>query len=123
MRQVLVNLRTGEPIATDLEVARSPWKRMRGLLGRRALAPGGGMRFDGTNSIHMLFMRFAIDVLYLDRTGRAVKLVHSLAPWRFSAAWRAKATVELPAGTLRQYGVAVGDMIEARSAEAAETTH
>ncbi len=88
---------------------------MRGLLGRAGLEAGGGMRFDGTNSIHMLFMRFPIDVLYLDRDGRVVKLVHNLAPWRFSAAWRAKVTIELPAGALRRHGIEVGDTIETRS--------
>lgn len=119
MRQVLVNTRTGDAVATDLEVARSQWERMRGLLGRDGLDVGGGMRFDGTNSIHMMFMRFPIDVLYLDRNDRVVKVVHDLAPWRFSAAWRAKATIELPAGTLRAHGIEVGDVLETRAAEPA----
>lgn len=119
MRQVLVNTRTGDAIATDLEVARTQWERMRGLLGRDGLATGGGMRFDGTNSIHMFFMRFPIDVLYLDRNDRVVKIVRDLAPWRFSAAWRAKATIELPAGTLRAHGVEVGDIVESRIVEPA----
>ena len=114
MRQLLVNVRTGEAIATDLEVARSLWQRTRGLLGRSGLPAGAGMRFDGTNSIHMLGMRFAIDVLYADHEGRVVKLVHHLAPWRFSAARRASMTIELPAGTLRQHDVQVGDRVEAR---------
>ncbi len=118
MRQVLVNVRTGDAVSTDLEVARTQWQRMRGLLGRRGLEAGGGMRFDGTNSIHMFFMRFPIDVLYLDREGRVVKLVHNLAPWRLSAAWRAKVTIELPAGSLRSHGVQVGDLIEASPAPA-----
>jgi uncharacterized protein len=114
-RETLVNSRTGAAIAT-VEVARSHIERMRGLLGRDGLAPGSGMRFDGTNSIHMAFMRFPIDVLYLDRGGRIVKLVHNLQPWRFSAAFRAKVTVELPAGLLRTLDLHVGDQIEARPA-------
>ncbi len=119
MQHVLVDARNGAVIATDLELARSMWQRSRGLLGRRGLLEGGGMHFAGTNLIHMLFMRFPIDVLYLDRNGRAVKLVHDLAPWRFSAAWRAKATIELPAGTLRRLDVRVDDVIEFRTLEAA----
>jgi hypothetical protein len=117
-RQTLIIARTGAPLATNLEVARSHWERMRGLLGRDSLPPGGGMRFDGTNSIHMAFMRFAIDVLYLDRFGRVVKMVHHLPPWRFSASRRAKVTIELPAGTLLALDVRVGDQIEARAAVA-----
>ncbi len=116
-RERLVIVRTGEVVGDQVEVARSHWQRMRGLLGRDGLAPGGGMRFNGTNSIHMAFMRFPIDVLYLDRGGSVVKLVHELAPWRFSAARRAKVTVELPAGTLRSLDVRVGDQVEARAAQ------
>lgn len=118
-RQVLVNTRTGEPVATDLEVARSQRERTRGLLGRTGLAEGGGMRFDGTNSIHMFFMRFPIDVVYLDRRGRVIKLVHDLAPWRMSAAWRARTTIELPAGTIRRCALEVGDFLETRAVEGA----
>lgn len=114
-RERLVVVRTGEVLGDQIEVARSHWERMRGLLGRDGLAPGGGMRFDGTNSIHMAFMRFPIDVLYLDRAGRVVKLVHDLAPWRFSAARRAKVTIELPARTLRGLDIQVGDHVEARA--------
>jgi uncharacterized membrane protein (UPF0127 family) len=114
-RQSLVIARTGEAVATDLEVARSHWQRMRGLLGRDGLPPGGGIRFDGTNSIHMAFMKFPIDVLYLDRAGRVVKMVHHLRPWRFSASRRAKVTIELPAGTLQSLDIRPGDEIEARS--------
>jgi uncharacterized membrane protein (UPF0127 family) len=119
MQQVLVHARTGEAVATNLEIARSLWKRTKGLLGRSGLPLGGGMRFEGTNSIHMLFMRFPIDVLYLDRQERAVKLVHRLGPWRFSVARRAHVTIELPAGTLARHGVQVGDAFELRPAEVA----
>ena len=117
-RETLVVARTGEVVGANVERASSHWERMRGLLGREGLAPGGGMRFDGTNSIHMAFMRFPIDVLYLDRQWHVVKLVHGLAPWRFSAAPRAKITVELPAGTLRGLDIRAGDVIEVRPADA-----
>ena len=113
-RETLVNTRTGEVVGAGIEVARSHWQRMRGLLGRDGLPTGGGMRFDGTSSIHMAFMRFPIDVLYLDRRGRTVKLVHDLKPWRLSAARGAKVTIELPAGTLRALDIRAGDQIEAQ---------
>jgi len=117
-RETLVVGRNGEVVGAHIERASSHWERMRGLLGRDGLEPGGGMRFDGTNSIHMAFMRFPIDVLYLDREWRVVKLVHALPPWRFSASRRAKITVELPAGTLRALDIRAGDVIEARPADA-----
>lgn len=114
--RMLVNARTGGTIATGVVLARSRWERTRGLLGRTGLEPGAGMLFEGTNSIHMLFMRFPIDVLYLDKEQRVVKMVHNLAPWRFSAARRARWTVELPAHTLAALDVRVDDLIETRAA-------
>ena len=117
-RERLVVRRTGAVVGAEVERATSHWERMRGLLGRDGLAPGGGMRFDGTNSIHMAFMRFPIDVLYLDRDWHVVKLVHALPPWRFSAARRAKITVELPAGTLNALDIRAGDVIEAHPTDA-----
>lgn len=113
----LVNERTGEVLATHVEVARSHLQRMRGLLGRSGLEPGTGMLFEGTGSIHMWFMRFPIDVLYLDRNARVVKVVHTLAPWRFSAARGAKTTIELAPGSLRAFDLDPGDLVRIEPVE------
>jgi uncharacterized membrane protein (UPF0127 family) len=107
----LRNARTGELIATAVELADSPWKRMRGLLGRSGLDEGAGMRFEPTSSLHMMFMRFAIDVVYVDRDERIVKLVPHFKPWRFSMARGARSAYELTVGTLEAHDVAVGDQL------------
>ena len=107
----LRNARTGELIATAVELADSPWKRMRGLLGRAGLDEGTGMRFEPTSSLHMMFMRFAIDVVYVDRDERVVKLVPHFKPWRFSMARGARSAYELTVGTLEAHDVAVGDQL------------
>ena len=78
----------------------TPWERMRGLLGRAGLAPGEGLLIERCSSIHTCFMRFAIDVVYLDADWRVVKKVRRLAPWRFSGCRRAAHTLELAAGAL-----------------------
>jgi len=82
---------------------------MRGLLGRRSLASGSGLRFEPASSLHMMFMLFAIDVVYVDREERVVKLVSDLKPWRFSAARGARSAYELPAGTIAALDIEVGD--------------
>ncbi len=69
------------------------------------------MRFEPASSLHMFFMRFAIDVVYVDREERVVKLVSDLQPWRFSAARGARAAYELPAGTIARVDVEVGDQL------------
>jgi hypothetical protein len=98
-------------LGTAVELADSPWRRMLGLLGRSGLPLGGGMRFEPASSLHMLFMRFSIDVVYVDREERVVKLVSDLEPWRFTAARGARSAYELPAGTISRVGVEVGDQL------------
>jgi uncharacterized membrane protein (UPF0127 family) len=72
--------------------------RFRGLMLRAALAPGEGMLFRGTGSIHMFFMRFSIDAVFCDDDLRVLKVVRDLRPWRLAAARGAKTVLELAAG-------------------------
>jgi uncharacterized membrane protein (UPF0127 family) len=104
-------------ICDRLEVADSALKRMVGLMGRERLDPGDGLYID-SNSIHMLFMRFPIDALFLsapDGEGarRVVSMRPNLPAWRGVVWWArgAKAVLELPAGTLEQHGVRPGDVV------------
>ena len=82
---------------------------MRGLIGRDGLEPGSGMLIDASPSVHMFFMRFPIDVVFLDRDRKVVRVVERLRPWRVAGARRAAAALELPAGAAAAAGVAVGD--------------
>ena len=84
---------------------------MRGLLGRRGLDADEGILLRPAPSIHTLFMRFAIDVVFLDGDDRVVKIVLALAPWRFAGARGAKAALELPAGRADEIGLRVGDRV------------
>jgi uncharacterized protein len=79
-----------------------------GLLGRKGLAPGEGMLISRTGSVHMFFMRFAIDVVFLDRGRAIVKIVPNLRPWRIAFARRAKTALELPAGAAASLGLEPG---------------
>src|SRR5919112_3019900 len=80
------------------EVPESAFGRMRGLLGRDGLEPGTGMLIDSAPSVHMFFMRFPIDVVFLDRDWRVVGVRHELRPWRVAAAPGAAAAPPLPGG-------------------------
>lgn len=85
--------------------------RLRGLMGTRRLPPGEGLLLVPCNAIHMLFMRYAIDALFLDGRGRILK-VATLHPWRgLSACLAAYAVLELPAGEAGRLGIAAGDTI------------
>jgi uncharacterized membrane protein (UPF0127 family) len=108
-----VTLRTGDGrVACDrCAVADRPWTRMRGLLGRPGLGEDEGMLFPGTGSVHTMFMRFPIDVVFLDG-GMAVLSVREAVPaWRFVVQRGAKATLELAAGEAARAGIVPGDLL------------
>ena len=107
-----VNLTRGTVLATSLETAASGKKRKKGLLGRDGLAPGGGLWIVPCESVHTFFMRFPIDLVYLDRRNRVRKLRSSVGAWRLSACFSAHSVVELPAGTIRSTETRKGDALE-----------
>jgi uncharacterized membrane protein (UPF0127 family) len=106
---VLINARSDVTIATDVSLALTRADRNRGLLGRDSLDPSAALVISPCSSIHTMFMRFPIDVIFVDRDGRAVRIVRDLAPWRIAVALRAHAVIELAAGSLRTREVRVGD--------------
>jgi hypothetical protein len=106
------NLTRGTVLATNLEVASSANSRNKGLLGRERLAPGEGLWIVPCEAVHTFFMRFAIDLVYLDRQNRIRKLRAEVAPWRISACLRAYSVLELAPGTIRDTETQRGDTLE-----------
>ena len=83
----------------DAEVAKTFAERAKGLIGRTGLKPGNGLLITRCNCIHTFFMRFAIDATFMDRTGRVVKVVRNVRPWRawVWGGWRARQVLETAA--------------------------
>jgi uncharacterized membrane protein (UPF0127 family) len=105
-------------LAGRVEVARTAAARRRGLLGRKALAPGEGLWLLPCASVHTFFMRFAIDLIYLDRLHQVRKIVPAVPPWRFSACLFAHSVLELPAGTVLDTNAQQGDKLQFQPSEA-----
>ena len=105
----VVNQRTGERLAEDIETAESFRTRLCGLMLRRALRPGLGLRIEPCSSIHMLFMRFRIDAVFYDRQGYVTKVARDLRPWTGIAfgGGGTRGVIEIPAGAAG--GTVVGD--------------
>jgi len=102
----------GSVVATDVEYADGMWRRFLGLMGRRELPSGHGLFIKPCSSIHMFFMRFPLDVAFVDNDGRVVRAYHGIRPWRISRVVRgAKGAIELPAGALAAAGVASGSVL------------
>ncbi|HUD15250.1 MAG TPA: DUF192 domain-containing protein [Terracidiphilus sp.] len=111
-RLKVTNLTRGTVLATCLEVADSGPKRNKGLLGRKALAAGGGLWIIPCESVHTFFMQFSIDLVYLDRKNTVRKVCDSVLPWRLSACLTAHSILELPSGTIRNTRTKPGDTLE-----------
>ena len=99
-------------VVERLLVADRPFSRMRGLLGRRSLPHGEGLLLRPAASVHTWFMRFPIDVVFLDRDGRVVRVAPELRPWRAAGRRGARAVLELPAGECERRGLQIGERLE-----------
>ena len=118
-RLIARNTSRGTILAERLEEGSSFRAKFMGLMGRASLQPGDGLWLPGENGIHMLFMRFSIDVLFVaapsggEGSRRVLSLRRAIPPWR-GVVWRvggAKGVLELPIGTIDSSGTAVGDEI------------
>ncbi|MGI8631258.1 MAG: DUF192 domain-containing protein [Solirubrobacterales bacterium] len=94
-------------------VADTPPARLRGLLGRRALRRGTGVWLRPARSVHTWFMRFAIDVVFLDAGLRVVGICASVEPWRMAGRRAATSVLELAAGEADRRDLRVGDTVRA----------
>jgi hypothetical protein len=102
-------------LATHLSVAETHWSRLRGLMCKDAASflVGDGLWIIPSRGVHTLAMKFAIDVLYLDKNKFVVHLEQNLKPWRMArVSLRTASVLELPDNTLQSSGTAVGDEIE-----------
>ncbi len=107
----LVNARSGDAIAERLLTAFDSASRNRGLLKHTSLPQDTAMILAPCNSIHTFFMKFAIDVIFVARDGRVLKVKRQLPAWRVSAAAGAFATIEMMGGATDRSGISKGDTL------------
>lgn len=118
MEEIVLVGSEGQVVCELCEIADGFFTRMRGLLGRKTLAQGQGLLLRPASSIHTWFMRFAIDVVFLDRELRVLKIKEQVRPWRGAARFRADSALELPAGECARLALRVGDRLAWGSLEA-----
>ena len=105
-------------IASRARLADSRVARAVGLLGSKGLDSNKALVIQPCWSIHTLFMRFKIDVVFLDKAGTVRKVVHGLPTYRFAASRGANVTIEMSAGTMEGRDLVLGDILEIRPAAA-----
>lgn len=101
-----------EEIGLRVHVTCNFWQRLRGLLGTKILMEDCGLLIRPCNSVHMLGMRYAIDVVYLDERGIIIKIVENLTPWSgISCCFQAKGALEIASGMAKKYKFYVGQKL------------
>ena len=106
------NVTRSSVVAERCAVARTLGERVVGLLRSPEPSPGGGLLIERTQSIHMWFMRYPIDVVFVDRNRRVTKTVERLKPWRVVLWARgARDCLELRVGSIDGSGTRVGDQL------------
>ncbi|MFH1691016.1 MAG: DUF192 domain-containing protein [Candidatus Omnitrophota bacterium] len=108
-----INQDNGAVLANKLRVAQTFKSRSQGLLNRNGLEQGEALLIQPCTSIHTFFMKFPIDVAFLDRKGRVVKIAKNIRPWRLSGClFGAHMVIEFNAGTLTNSLINVGNVVK-----------
>ncbi len=109
----IVNTTQNTLLADRVVLANTLLSRLVGLLNRTTYSPGEGLILTQCRSIHMFFMRFAIDVVFLSKENNVVGMVKGIKPFGMSPVfWKASYAIELPVGTITRSKTALGDRIE-----------
>ena len=112
----IVNQSKNQILALNASLALNPITRMIGLLGRKGLNDNEALVLKPCNSVHTLFMRFQIDVLFVDRNSKVVEAISELKPWRLTYIyWRSYLAIELPCGIIKSSKTNPGDIISMSS--------
>lgn len=111
MPELTLRREDGTVVCERCTLADSPVTRLRGLLGRDGLEQGEGLLLRPASSVHTFFMRFPIDVVFLDRALIVLGIADDVDPWRAASRKGAKAVLELPAGESLRRGLSVGDQL------------
>ena len=105
----------GSIVLSDVEIPHGFFARTRGLLGRDSLGKDRGMYFGSCNAIHTFFMRFMLDLVFLDRHMRVTRIVRNVRPFRMvCGGLRATSVIEVESGCLENDAISCGDVLELR---------
>jgi len=108
----IINKTKNTLLAKDIVIANTPFKRMKGLLGKKDFKAGQALILKPCNSIHTFFLRFAIDVIFVDKDNKIIEAISRLKPFCFTPIfWLSSLVIELPAGIIQSSSTYNGDTL------------
>ena len=108
----LFNKSKKRSLALEAQIADNFFLRLKGLMFRKTIVPEAALIFYHTSSIHTFFMRFPLDVVFVNKKMRVIKLYKALKPGRVVFCFSAYLSVELPPGKISQKSLEIGDILE-----------
>ena len=109
----LINQTKNTILAEDVFIANTPFKRIKGLLGKKVFLAKQAIILDPCNSVHTFFMHFALDILFVDKHYKVIKVFHRLNPNRITRIyWHSSRVIELPIGSLSLTHTQVQDQLQ-----------
>ena len=109
---ILLNEHKKTILASRCYSANSFFSRLKGLMGEKSLPEGTGLIITPCNSIHMFFMKFPLDAVFIDKNSRVIHIIENLRPWKVSRLIvKARSVIELPQGTVSRTGTSLGDVL------------
>ena len=109
IRAELFSVKDGVCLIENMNITTNVWERMQGLIGKPQLALNQGLMLSSCNSVHTFGMKYDIDLVYVNRDKKIVKLVQGLKPNRVSFCLNAASTLELNSGVIKNLGINFGD--------------
>lgn len=108
----LVNKTKHTLLAKDIVIANTPFKRLKGLLGKKEFREGQAIILKPCNSLHTFFLRFAIDVIFVDKQNKVIEAISHLKPFHLTRVyWLSVLAIELPAGIIQSSSTYNGDTL------------
>ncbi|MFH1442005.1 MAG: DUF192 domain-containing protein [Candidatus Omnitrophota bacterium] len=109
----IINNTKNTILAEEAYIADTVFTRVKGLLGKQSFDEGSALIIKPCNSIHTFFMRFTIDVVFVNSNNAVVKILPKIAPNKISGVYfKAYFAIELPAGTVEKTSTIIGDLLE-----------
>ncbi|MBC7475181.1 MAG: DUF192 domain-containing protein [Candidatus Sericytochromatia bacterium] len=114
MKYLKITNKTNQKIlGHNIGNANNTLSRLVGLIGKKKLNDGEGLLLTPCNSIHMMFMKISLDVIFLDRKNKVIHLIKNIQPWKVSKIiFKAQSVLELPVGTISRAELKIDDFLE-----------
>lgn len=109
---MVVKDQQGQTIVDNLRIADTFFTRFKGLMGTKGLKEGEGLLIKPCNGIHMFWMTYSLDIIFLNDVCRVIRLIEGIKPWKVSPTVKdSHMILELPTGTIEKFNIEVGNTI------------